>query len=184
MTVDQTATDLGVEREIDLRGWLEALKSRWWIALVGLVIGAIIGAVYSLSGGSTYSATALIARGQAFNPGGNTPVLSYLSSPTAIEALATSPAALKYAAAKAGMSPGELRGHITTSTVAQAGQTAQQNTNSVLIQITVALNRPKRAEDAANGLAQLIKRQTTSGYVRQSIGIYQVRLKNYAQRLK
>ena len=184
MSAETASQDLGDEREIDLRGWLDALLSRWWIAAIGLVVGAVIGAVYGLSGGSTYTATALIARGQAFNPGGNTPVLSYLSSPAAIEALATSPVALKYAAAKAGMSPGELRGHITTSTVAQAGQTAQQNTNSVLIQIAVALNRPKRAEDAANALAQLIKRQTTSGYVRQSIGIYQVRLKNYAQRLK
>ena len=147
------------------------------------MIGAVIGGLYSLSGASTYTATALIARGQAFSPGGNQPVLSYLSSPITIEALATSPVALRYAAAKAGMSPGELRGHITTSTINAAGQ-AQPNTNSILIQIAVALNRPKRAEDAANALAELIKRQTTSGYVRQSIGIYQVRLKNYAQRLK
>ena len=96
-----------------------ATLSRWWIAVAGLVIGAIVGGVYALGGaGSTYTATALIARGQAFSPGGNTPVLSYLSSPAAIEALATSePAALKYAAAKAGMSVGELRGHVTTSTV-------------------------------------------------------------------
>ena len=183
MSADQVAQDLGAEREIDLRSWLEALRSRWWIAVVGLVIGAVIGGLYSLSGASTYTATALIARGQAFTPGGNQPVLSYLSSPFTLEVLATSPVALKYAAAKAGVSPGELRGHVTASTINAPGE-AQQNTNSTLIQIAVTLNRPKRAEDAANALAELIKRQTTSGYVRQSIGVYQVRLKNYAQRLK
>lgn len=180
----ETATDLGAEREIDLRRWVDAILLRWWIIAAGLVVGVIIGAVYGLSGGSSYTATALIARGQAFNPGGNTAVLSYLSSPAAIDALATSPAALKYAATKAGMAPGQLRGHIVTSTVAQSGQTAQQATNSVLIQITVTLNRPKRAEDAANALAALVKRETTSGYVRQSISIYQVRLKNFGVRLK
>jgi uncharacterized protein involved in exopolysaccharide biosynthesis len=183
MSADQVAQDLGAEREIDLRSWLEALRSRWWIAVVGLVIGAVIGGLYSLSGASTYTATALISRGQAFTPGGNQPVLSYLSSPFTLEVLATSPVALKYVAAKAGVSPGELRGHVTASTINSAGE-AQANTGSTLIQIAVTLNRPKRAEDAANALAELIKRETTTGYVRQSIGVYQVRLKNYAQRLK
>jgi len=184
MSGDKPAADLEAEREIDLRRWLDALLSRWWIAVAGLVVGAIIGGVYSLSGGTTYTATALIARGQAFSPGGNTTVLSYLSSPAAIEAYATSPAALRYAAAKAGISVGELRGHVSTSTVGETGATAAQNTNSVLVQIMVALNRPRRAEDAADALAQLIKKETTSGYVTQSISIYKVRLANFAVRLK
>jgi uncharacterized protein involved in exopolysaccharide biosynthesis len=184
MSGDKPAADLEAEREIDLRSWLDALRSRWWIAVAGLVIGVIVGGFYSLSGGTTYTATALIARGQAFNPAGNTSVLSYLSSPSAIQALATSETALHYAAARAGMSVGELRGHVSTATVGEQGQTAAQNSNSVLVQISVALNRPKRAEDAANALAEIVKRQTTSGYVLQSIGIYKIRLANFAQRLK
>jgi uncharacterized protein involved in exopolysaccharide biosynthesis len=184
MTGDQMVTDPGAEREIDLRKWVDALVSRWWIAVIGLVIGVVIGAIYSLSGGSTYTATALIARGQAFSPGGTSSVLTYLTSPAAIQAYATSTEDLKYAAAKAGMSVGELRGHVTTSTVGTVGQTAAQNTNSILVQISVALNRPKRAENAANALAQLIQRQTTSKYVTQSIASYQQRLANYAVRIK
>src|SRR5262249_3039954 len=184
MSVHRPAADLEAEREIDLRSWLDALRSRWWIAVAGLAVGVFVGGVYSLSGGTTYTATALIARGQAFNPAGNTSVLSYLSSPSAIQAFVTSESALHYAAAKAGMGVGELRGHVSTSTVGEQGQTAAQNSNSILVQISVALNRPRRAEDAANALAQIVKRQTTSGYVRQSIGIYKTRLANYAQRLK
>jgi len=184
MTGNQAATDLGAEREIDLRRWADALLSRWWIMVAGLVIGVVIGAVYSLSsGGTSYTATALIARGQAFSPGGGNNVLSYLSNPLAIQTFATSEQALREAAAKAGMSPGELRGHVTTSTINQAGQ-AQPDTNSILMQVIVTLNRPKKAEDAANALAQIVKRETTSGYVRQSIQIYQTRLANYAVRLK
>jgi len=183
VSADQVATDLGAEREIDLRSWLDALRSRWWIAAVGLVIGAIIGAVYGLSGGSTYTATALIARGQAFAPNGGS-VLTYITSPGAIETFVTSEPVLREAAAKAGLRPGALRGHVSTSTVAQNAQSAAQNTNSILVQLTVALARPKKAEDAANALAAIVKRQTTSKYVTQSIQIYQTRLRNFAVRLK
>jgi uncharacterized protein involved in exopolysaccharide biosynthesis len=183
MSADQAAQDLGAEREIDLRSWLDALRSRWWIALVGLVIGALIGGVYSLSSGSTYSATALIARGQAFAPNGGS-VLSYITSPGAIETFVTSEPVLREAAAKAGLTPGALRGHVSTSTVAQNAQSAAQNTNSILVQITVSSARPKKAEDAANALAAIVKRQTTSKYVTQSIQIYQTRLRNFGVRLK
>src|SRR4051812_43740240 len=111
MTADPVATDLGAEREIDLRSWLDALRSRWWLAVAGLVAGVIIGAVYSLSGGSTFNATAYIAPGQAFNPSGSSPVLTYLTNQTAINTLATSAAAIEYAANKAGVPIGKLRGH-------------------------------------------------------------------------
>jgi uncharacterized protein involved in exopolysaccharide biosynthesis len=175
--------DVGVERDIDLRRWWRALLSRWWIIVAGLIIGAILGGIYSLSGGSSYTATALIARGQAYNPAGSAPVLSYLSSPTAIQEYATSEPALRYAAAKAGISPGQLRGHVSTSTIGQTGA-QQQNTNSTLVQISVALNKPKRAEEAADALADLMQKYTTSNYVSQSIAIYKVRLNNFETRLK
>jgi uncharacterized protein involved in exopolysaccharide biosynthesis len=185
MSGDRPGADLEAEREIDLRSWLEALRSRAWIAVAGLAIGVLVGVLYTLGGsGSTYTATALIARGQAFSPGGNQTVLSYLSSPAAIEAFATSEDALRYAAAKARISVAQLRGHVTTSTVTADLQASAQNTNSILILIGVALNRPKRAEDAANALARIVQKKTTSGYVRQSIQIYKVRLANYQQRLK
>jgi capsular polysaccharide biosynthesis protein len=183
MSADQVVSDLDAERDVDLRRWLDALLSRWWIAAVGLAIGAVIGAVYGLSGGSTYSATALIARGQAFAPNGGS-VLTYITSPGAIEAFVTSEPAIRQAAAKVGLSPGELRGHVATSTVAPNSQSAAQATNSILVQITVSLPRPKKAEDAANALAEIVKRQTFSNYVRQSIQIYRTRLANYGTRLK
>src|SRR6201987_415251 len=100
MTAEKPGADLDAEREIDLRSWLDALRSRWWIAVAGLVVGAVIGGVYSLSGGSPRNATAFIAPGQAFNPSGNSPVLTYPTSQAAINKLATSAAAVEYAAAR------------------------------------------------------------------------------------
>jgi len=74
------------------------------------------GALFSLSGGSVYQASVLIAPGQPFSPQGS-PVLSYQSSPRAIEKLVTSESALKRAARAAGIGIGALRGHVGTQTV-------------------------------------------------------------------
>jgi hypothetical protein len=80
------------------------------------------------------------------------------------------------------MSVGELRGHVSTEIVA-TGLGAASSRAAVLIRITVQLPRAKRAEDAANALTEIVKRRTTSIYVRQSIATYQSKIKNYTNQL-
>jgi len=181
---DHAVTDLDEEREIDLRRWVDALLYRWWIMVVGLAIGVLIGVLLTISGRTTgYVAAALISRPQTFSPGGGASVLTYLSNPRAIQTIVTAEPSLREAAAKAGISVDQLRGHVGASTVNANGE-AQPDTGSILMQVIVTLNRPKKAEDAANALAEIVKRETTSAYVRQSIQIYKTRLANYALRLK
>lgn len=186
MSGDRSATDPGGEREIDLARWRDAALAYWWLAVAGLVAGVIVTGVYALSRNSTttYAASAMIARGQAFNPAGNGVVLSYLSSPLAIQAYATTPASVAAVAAKVGMGPSELAGHILVSTLTKEGTASDTNTNSTLLLITVTLKKPKRAEDAANEMAKLIQRATTTLYVRQSIAIFRQKLSNYGARIK
>src|SRR5277367_4758440 len=81
-------TDPGAERDVDLARWRGALARGWWIVALGAVAGIIVGGLFSLSGGSVYEASALLAPSQAFSPNGS-PVLSYTSSPRAINVLAT-----------------------------------------------------------------------------------------------
>ncbi|HWE82598.1 MAG TPA: hypothetical protein VG265_13190 [Gaiellaceae bacterium] len=178
--------DPGAEREIDLKKWRDAAFSYWWVAAAGLVAGIVLGSLYSLSGGTSYSASALIARGQAFNPGGTTSVLGYLSSPAAIQAYATEPTTIDIVAARTGITPGQLAGHVSTSTVGDTGTAAASatNTNSILIQISVTLNKPKKAEDAANAFASIITKLTTSSYVTASLAIYQRRDASFTSRIK
>jgi uncharacterized protein involved in exopolysaccharide biosynthesis len=184
MSGDGQATDLGAEREIDLLGWLNAALAYWWLAVAGLAVGVAAGTLVTLGGTTKYTATALIARGQAFNPSGSGTVLSYLSNLAAIQNYVSSPSALDAAAAKAGMTAGELRGHVAAATLTGTGEPSTTNTGSILVAITVTLAKPKKAEDAANELARIVAKATTSTYVEQSIKLYQVRLKNYATRLK
>ncbi len=102
--------DPGVEREIDLGALKDAVLARWWIAVVGLVVGVAIGAAYTLSFGTTWAASAIIAPGQAFSPNGNTVVLSYLSSQRAIDTLANSETTLADVSAKTGVPVDKLDG--------------------------------------------------------------------------
>jgi uncharacterized protein involved in exopolysaccharide biosynthesis len=176
-----TASDQGAEREIDLARLGRSLSARWWIVAAGVVAGAVIGALLALSSGSVYRASALIAPGQPIGPGGQ-PVLTYQASPRTIAEIVTSEAALKDAAAVAGMSVGELRGHIRTDTV-ETGVGSANSRAAVLIRITVELHKRKRAEQAANALAAIVKRDTTSIYVRQSIATYKTKIASYTSQL-
>jgi capsular polysaccharide biosynthesis protein len=174
-------TDLDAEREIDLARWKQAAIERWWLVAAGLVAGVVVGAVYSLSGGSVWQASVLIAPGQPFTPSGS-PVLSYQSSPRSIEVLVTSESALKRAAAAAHVPVGKLRGHVSTQSVSTGlGSAASRGSN--LIRITVQLSKPRHAEDVANALGNIVIADTTSPYVKKSIATYLSKEKRYNAQL-
>ena len=174
-------TDVDAEREIDLGRWKQAAVERWWLVAAGLVAGVAVGALLSLAGGSVYQASVLIAPGQAFSPNG-APVLNYLSSPRGINDLVTSESTLKAAAERAHVSVTKLRGHVSTQTVLTgAGNVASRG--AVLIKITVQLHQAKKAEDAADALGQIIKRETTSTYVRQSVNLVNTAIEGYQKEL-
>jgi uncharacterized protein involved in exopolysaccharide biosynthesis len=178
-----TTIDPSAEREVDLARWWRAIVAQWWIVAGGLAGGIVVGALFSLSGGSLYEATARIAPGQAFNPSGSAPVLTYLTNANAINEIATAATTLDQAARAAGIGLAQLRGHVKTKAVDQGGGVAT-NRAAVLVDITVQLPKKKRAEEAANAIAAVVKNTTTSRYVRQSIGIYGTRIRNFNTRLK
>ena len=132
MSGERPAADLEAEREIDLRSWLE----RSSLSLVARGRGSRRRA--RSSAGSTRSAV-----GPPTPPPPSSPAARPSTRPVLVgaqlpveslghqQAFATSAPALRFAAAKAGMRVGELRGHVSTSTVAEKGQTATQNSNSI-----------------------------------------------------
>jgi uncharacterized protein involved in exopolysaccharide biosynthesis len=174
-------SDPDAEREIDLRSLWAGVKRQWWVVVAGIVAGIVVGGLWSLAGGSAYEATAQLAPGQAFSPSG-APVFTYLTNPTAINKIATSQATLEQAAAQAGISPRALRGKVSTEAVNSEGTTTQRN--AVLVQIHVTQNRKKKAEDAANAIARVVRDTTINRYVRESIKSYETRIKNFTARLE
>ena len=95
-------------------------------------------------------------------------ILTYQSSPRAINEIVTSASAIKRAAAAAGMPASQLRGHVRTETVSTgAGSAASRG--SQLIKITVTGHKPRKIEDAANALATIVQSDTTGRYVQGQI---------------
>ena len=172
--------DTGAEREIDLARWRRAVVRLWWLPAVGLVIGAILGGIYSLRGGSNYKATALISLGQPTSPGGAL-VPSYGTNPRAVSQIVSGATYQEQAANAADMRPAALRGHVSVAQVGSAGAGATRTTP--LISLTVTGAHPKNVAAAANVLAGIVVQQTTASYVKTKLETFRATLENVKSQL-
>ena len=71
-----TPKDAGAEQELDLRSVWERIAARWWLPVLGVVLGLVVGFALALGGGKVYEAETLVAMGQPFSPNGGAPVQS------------------------------------------------------------------------------------------------------------
>jgi uncharacterized protein involved in exopolysaccharide biosynthesis len=155
--------DLDAEREVDLARWRRALVALWWIPVGGLVLGAVVGVLFSLGGSSTYKASSLISLGQPVSPGG-VAIASFGTNPRAVAQITSSASAQAAAEKIAGLSSGALRGHVSISQVGTAtGAGAARATPLISLIVTGA--QPKKTELAANALSRRVVELTTAPYV-------------------
>jgi hypothetical protein len=179
MTATRTRREpeLDAEQEVDLGRHARAVLTRWWLPLAGLIVGAIIGYLVSLSGTQVWKASAVVYLGTPYSYPGNTPLQSQQTNPTAVGAVVKSEEAIDTAATVARLKPSQLRGDVSTQTVAGSagtvgGTRVQQNP---LVRITVQAPTARGARLAVNSLA----RQTVeklSGYAAQKITLLQQRI--------
>jgi uncharacterized protein involved in exopolysaccharide biosynthesis len=66
--------DLDAEREVDVGRYADALVARWWLPVLGMLVGVAIGYLLSLGGVEVYRAEATVFVGAPFAPGGNLPL--------------------------------------------------------------------------------------------------------------
>jgi uncharacterized protein involved in exopolysaccharide biosynthesis len=176
-----TATELDAEREVDLARWRRAVVALWWLPVAGLVIGAIVGVLYSFRGGTNYKATALISLGQPTSPGGAL-VPSYGTNPRAVSQIVSGAEFQRQAADAADMRASALRGHVSVGTVGSAGAGATRTTP--LISLTVTGTHGKNVAVAANTLAQIVVDHTTASYVKTKIDTFNATLTNVKTQLE
>jgi hypothetical protein len=132
--------DLDAEQEVDFGRYWRLIAQRWWLPVIGLVAGLVIGYLVSLgTHSSTYKATALVYLGQPLAPDGAAPVSSAPTTLGLVSNLVTSAATVREVAVKSGLKPGRLSGHITTKPVTG---------------ITVSGSPPRKIAEAANLLAE------------------------------
>ena len=169
------------EREVDLARWRRALVALWWIPVAGLVLGAIVGVLYSFRGTTSYKATALISLGQPTSPGGVL-VNGYGTNPRAVSEIVSSAAAQEQAAQRADMHASALRGHVS---VAQVGVVtgAGAARATPLTSLTVTGAHPTTTAGAANALAQIVVERTTAPYVGVKIKTFKATLSSVDRQL-
>ena len=172
--------DLDAEREVDLRSAWERITARWWLPVGGLVLGAILGVLVSVGSGDVYKAEALIYLGQPFTPAGGGQLQSLQTNPKTVSEIVRSEAAIKTAAAAAGMRPAQLRGNVTSTAVVQPGQVARNFTP--LVQIEVRGPTKAKAEKASNSFANTVVGQVVP-YVTQKMKLLEAQIANDEQQL-
>src|SRR6476469_9427834 len=174
-------TQFDAEREVDLARWRRAVVALWWLPVAGLVVGAIVGVLYSFRGGTNYKATALISLGQPTSPGGAL-VPSYGTNPRAVSQIVSGAKFQEQAANAADMRPAALRGHVSVGTVGIAGAGAART--QPLISLTVTGTHGKNVAAAANELADIVVAKTTAAYVQEKIRTFNKTLENVSLQLK
>jgi uncharacterized protein involved in exopolysaccharide biosynthesis len=150
--------DPQAEQEVDFGRYWRLIAQRWWLPVLGLVIGAIIGGIVALGSSSTYKATAQVYLGQPLAPGGAAPVGSAPTSLGLVSSFVTAESTIKTVAGQVGLKAGRLRGHVTTKPI--TGITgAKLGTPAPLLSITVTGSPPKKIAAAANALGALVIKQ-------------------------
>jgi uncharacterized protein involved in exopolysaccharide biosynthesis len=161
---------LDAEREIDLARWRAALSRLWWLVAAGLVLGGIVGFLFSFGSGSIYKATSLISLGSPVSPGGVV-LQGFGQNPRAVSEITSSASAQDSAAHTAGMEPGLLRGNVSIATVGTA--TGAGVRAAPLISLTVQGKVGRKIAKAANALSAIVVAKTTAPYVGTKIKTYE-----------
>ena len=157
--------DIELEDEVDLGRYWGAVSARWWLPLLGLLLGAAVGYVLAVGSGDVYRAEAIIYLGQPFSPGGDAPVQSPATNPTTVGEIVRSESALKAAARRSRMRVGALRGNVATQPISGARGALRAGQNQ-LVEISVKGQGAARVATAANVLAaRVVDSEAVSGFV-------------------
>ena len=171
--------DLDEEREVDLRNYWSRLVARWWLPVIGLVAGLIVGYVFTLGGNQVYEATATLYLGQPYS--GTAPLQGLATNPTYVSQKIKSEAEARKAAAAAGLRPGQVKNNVSTQTIAGA-KGALKAGQTPLVSITLTGNSPKKVAVATTVLGQDVIDQL-SGFVNQKIEGFQTLDESYKRQL-
>ena len=173
-------TTLDEEQEVDLSSAWQRLKLRWWLPVVGLVVGAFIGIALALAGGSVWRAQTIVYLGQPFAPLGGGQIQSLATNPRTVGDIIRSEAALKNASEKSGIPVSRLRSAISTRELTAAGQLRGINP---LMEISVKGSGKRKVELAAAALADRVT-ERVSVYVTNKVTLLEDQVKTGESQLE
>jgi uncharacterized protein involved in exopolysaccharide biosynthesis len=149
--------DPDAEQEVDLGRYWSAIVARWWLPVLGLVVGVFVGYLISLGGKEVWKASATVYLGASYSPVGGVFLQGPQANPSTAGTIARAESSIEDAAARAGMRATDLRGHVSTQSISTgAGSTVVRSTGNPLVRVTVQASTRRRAAAAANALAAIV----------------------------
>lgn len=149
--------DLEAEQEVDLGRYWSAIVARWWLPVAGLLVGAVVGYLLSLGGKQVWNASSTVYLGASYSIIGGNLLQGPQANPSTVGTIANAQDSVAQAAAQAGMRPDDLRGRISTQTISTgAGASTLRVTANPLVRLTVQASTRRKAQVAANTLAQIV----------------------------
>jgi capsular polysaccharide biosynthesis protein len=147
------AVELEAEQEVDFGRYARTIAARWWLLVVGAVLGALIGFLVSLSDGKIYKGTAQVYLGQPLAPDSAAAVTTSPTTLGLVQAFITSEQAIEKAASAAGLRPSKLRDNVTVRAI-PGTSTTRQAFPAPLLSIQVTGSSRAKTAAAANHLAR------------------------------
>jgi hypothetical protein len=168
--------DLDAEQEVDLGRYWDAVVARWWLPLVGLLVGALIGYLISLGGGQVWKASSNVYVGASYSVIGGALLQGPQANPSTVGTIARAESSIERAAVQAGMRASQLRGNVSTQTISTGvGANIVRTTGNPLVRITVEAPTRRKAQVAANALANVVV-ERLSGYADRKIDTLKSRI--------
>jgi capsular polysaccharide biosynthesis protein len=174
-----TSFDPEAEQEVDFGRYWRLIAARWWLVVLAVIVGAIIGYAASLGGAQTFQATATLYLGQPYSASGNVQLQAAQTNPSTVRQIAHAEIVIQKVAAECKAKPGDLRGGISTQNV--AGNIAK-NGQTPLVTVSILTKKRKLAACAANGLAREIVHRT-SAFAEQKIANFSAQVTNFERRI-
>ena len=154
------------EQEVDLGRYGSALAARWWLPLLGLLLGAVAGWLLSVGGSQTYSAQAVIYPGTPYSPSGGNLIQSPQTNASSVRAIVRAESNVRKVARQVGLPTAKLRRGLSANPVSGNAPKLGQ---VPLYAITVKGGQPLKIARAANALARLTVSALSAGYVQTKI---------------
>jgi hypothetical protein len=149
--------DLDAEQEVDLGRYWNAIVARWWLPLLGLLVGALIGYLVSLGGGQVWKASAALYLGSSYSIVGGTLLQGPQANPSTVGTIVRSEDSIERAAGAAGMHPKDLRGKVSTKTISTGiGVGTGRPAVNPLVRVTVEASTRRKAQLATRELVRIV----------------------------
>ncbi len=146
-------SELEREVEIDVGNLGRSLLRGWWIIVLAIVVGVVVGLLVARGGGELFQARVAVYLGQPLSTSGSSQLQSLQTNPSSVGQIVRGQELVRATAEEVGMAPSALRRNTSTRTVAGA---LTRNGQTPLIEVIVRGKDREKVAQAANLLAAAV----------------------------